>query len=104
MARRSPARCPARRSWYVSRLRRTAGATSRRVTRELFAGVMSGTSLDGIDAVLADFAPGRDVCRVVSSTHVDFPAGVRHELFALQVSGPDEIVRAARPQRFRARR
>lgn len=64
--------------------------------RELFAGVMSGTSLDGIDAVLADFTTGHGVCRVLASTHVDFPAELRRELLALQASGPDEIVRAAR--------
>lgn len=66
------------------------------MTRQLFAGVMSGTSLDGIDAVLADFAPSHEVCRIVTSTHVAFPAELRRELFALQASGPDEIVRAAR--------
>lgn len=66
------------------------------MSAELFAGVMSGTSLDGIDAVLADFSPGPDPCRVVAATHVDFPAELRHELAALQASGPDEIVRAAR--------
>ena len=57
---------------------------------------MSGTSLDGIDAVLADFGAGPQVCTLVAATHVDFPAELRRELFALQSSGPDEIVRAAR--------
>lgn len=66
------------------------------MSRDLFAGVMSGTSLDGIDAVLADFGTGQHVCAVVAATHVDFPAELRRELFALQSSGPDEIVRAAR--------
>lgn len=66
------------------------------MTRDLFAGVMSGTSLDGIDAVLADFGAGDRVCAVAATTHVDFPAELRRELFALQSSGPDEIVRAAR--------
>ncbi|MCC6868227.1 MAG: anhydro-N-acetylmuramic acid kinase [Burkholderiales bacterium] len=64
--------------------------------RELFAGVMSGTSLDGIDAVLADLAPAIVTARILASVHVDFPAELRRELFALQVSGPDELVRAAR--------
>ncbi len=66
------------------------------MSRDLFAGVMSGTSLDGIDAVLADFGAGAEVCAVAAATHVDFPAELRRELFALQASGPDEIVRAAR--------
>ncbi len=54
---------------------------------------MSGTSLDGIDAVVADFASG---CRLMAATHVAFPRELRRELGALQASGPDEIVRAAR--------
>ncbi|MFO1322943.1 MAG: anhydro-N-acetylmuramic acid kinase [Burkholderiales bacterium] len=61
--------------------------------REIFAGVMSGTSLDGIDAVVAHFAPD---CRLLAATHVAFPADLRRELLALQASGADEIVRAAR--------
>jgi anhydro-N-acetylmuramic acid kinase len=64
--------------------------------RELFAGVMSGTSLDGIDAVLADFVAGAAAPAVLAATHVDYPGTLRSELLALQASGADEIVRAAR--------
>lgn len=59
-------------------------------------GVMSGTSLDGVDAVIADFAPARGVCRTLGVAHVPFAPALRHELAALQASGDDELARAAR--------
>ena len=64
--------------------------------RELFAGVMSGTSLDGIDAVVADFAPPHGVCRTLGAAHVQMPAALRATLQALQASGPDELARSSR--------
>ena len=54
---------------------------------------MSGTSLDGVDAVLADFSHKPPV--VLASAHQPFPAALRAELLALQSPGPDEIARAA---------
>ncbi len=67
------------------------------VRRELYAGVMSGTSLDGVDAVVADFSPpsGR-ACELVAAASRPLSSGLRGELLALQHSGPDELARAAR--------
>lgn len=66
------------------------------MSRERYAGVMSGTSLDGVDAVVADFAPasGR-VCETLGAAHLPFPPALRDALAALQASGEDEIARAA---------
>ena len=56
-------------------------------------GLMSGTSLDGVDAVLAQFTGKR--ARVLSSSHVAFGARLRRELFFLNTPGKNEIHRAA---------
>jgi anhydro-N-acetylmuramic acid kinase len=55
---------------------------------------MSGTSLDGVDAVLAGFEG--DACRVLAAVHRPFAAPLRTELLALQTAGADELARAAR--------
>ena len=65
------------------------------MARELFAGVMSGTSLDGVDAVVADFSPhGGTACETLGSAHVGFPTMLRDELLALQMPSANELARA----------
>ena len=65
--------------------------------RQVYAGVMSGTSLDGVDAVVADFAPASgQVCALLSASHVPFSTELAADLFALQRSGHDELARAMR--------
>lgn len=61
---------------------------------ELFAGLMSGTSLDGVDGVLAEFTAS-GFPKVVSHAYRAFPEALRDELFALNTSGPDELHRSA---------
>lgn len=55
---------------------------------------MSGTSLDGVDAVAADFhAPGSIL--LLGHVHLPMPAALRSELAALNAAGADELERAA---------
>jgi anhydro-N-acetylmuramic acid kinase len=65
------------------------------MARDCFAGVMSGTSLDGVDAVIADFAPiDGKACRTLGASHIGLPTMLRDELLALQQPGKNELARA----------
>ena len=54
---------------------------------------MSGTSLDGADAVVADFSTQHP--RVLAFTSAPYPPDLREELLALNTAGANEIERAA---------
>jgi anhydro-N-acetylmuramic acid kinase len=59
-----------------------------------FIGLMSGTSLDGVDGVLARL-DGAGQLEVLAHDFVPFDATFRSELLALNQSGPDELHRSA---------
>lgn len=63
------------------------------MTGELYVGLMSGTSLDGVDAVLADLSAAKP--RLVADLHRPFDAGLRDRLLALNAPGVNELERAA---------
>ncbi len=68
---------------------------------ELYIGLMSGTSLDGVDGVLVEWLEGERLegshhwFQVLSHCHLGFDPALADELLALNGSGPDELHRAA---------
>lgn len=61
---------------------------------DLYIGLMSGTSLDGVDGVLVDFGPG-EAMAVRAHRHLPFPAALAAELLALNAVQDNELHRAA---------
>lgn len=60
---------------------------------EYFIGLMSGTSLDGVDGVVAHFSNGP--VHLLANAHQPFDAALRSELLALNSPGLHELHRAA---------
>lgn len=65
-------------------------------TGELYIGLMSGTSLDGIDAALVDLGSRP---QLIAATTYPLPSALRTELLALCRPGDDEIERWGRADR-----
>jgi anhydro-N-acetylmuramic acid kinase len=61
----------------------------------LYIGLMSGTSTDGVDGVLARIAPDAPP-QVLAQASLPMPGDLRRTLLSLNAAGPDELERAAR--------
>ena len=58
-------------------------------------GLMSGTSLDGVDGVIAESPPGAGPLQSRAHAHLPFAPELRAELLALNARGADELHRSA---------
>lgn len=67
----------------------------RSASSSLYIGLMSGTSLDGVDGVLASLPADGQPMTTIATAYVPFPDALRAQLMALQASGDNELHREA---------
>ena len=67
----------------------------RSASSSLYIGLMSGTSLDGVDGVLASLPADGQPMATLATAYVPFPDDLRAALMALQASGENELQREA---------
>src|SRR6266478_4460446 len=67
--------------------------SNRSMASDLYIGLMTGTSLDGVDGVLADLAGPEP--QIVGSVRLSLAQDLRKELLLLSTSGWDELHRSA---------
>jgi anhydro-N-acetylmuramic acid kinase len=71
-----------------------AASATQTSTDGVYFGLMSGTSMDGVDGIAVEFRSGEPP-RVLADAFVGFADGLRQALFALQQPGDNEIEREA---------
>lgn len=64
-------------------------------TSSLYVGLMSGTSLDGVDGVLASLPADNSRMTPLATAYIPFGSALRTELLALQFNGDNELQREA---------
>jgi len=67
----------------------------RSASSSLYIGLMSGTSLDGVDGVLASLPDDGQPMATLATAYVPFPQDLRAALMALQANGENELQREA---------
>ncbi|AKZ61408.1 anhydro-N-acetylmuramic acid kinase [Herbaspirillum hiltneri N3] len=67
----------------------------RSASSSLYIGLMSGTSLDGVDGVLASLPDDGQPMATLATAYVPFPQDLRAALMALQSNGENELQREA---------
>jgi anhydro-N-acetylmuramic acid kinase len=71
----------------------TPSGNSHRTNHDYYIGLMSGTSMDGVDGVVVEFL--QQTCRVIGHHSMPFSETLKAEMLALNTAGENELHRAS---------